>query len=157
MKNKPKTVLFFIVAVSLFGNSLLSQNFYLFIGTYTGPEGGKGIHVYNFNSTNGELEFVSNTEGIINPSYLTVAPNGKFIYSCTESKMHGKGSVSAFAFDRKTGKLKFINKQASGGENPVYLSVHKNNKWLVNGNYTGGSVSVFPIKPDGSLLPYSPL
>ncbi len=128
------------------------QQYYLFIGTYT-HTGSKGIYVYRFDAATSKLTWVSNTEGIVNPSYLTIAPNGKYIYSCTESRMPNAGSISAFAFDNKTGKLSFINKQSSGGENPVYVSVHKSNKWVVNANYTGGSLAVMPINKDGSLQP----
>jgi 6-phosphogluconolactonase len=49
--------------------------------------------------------------------------------------------------------LTFINSQKSGGENPVYLSVHKNGKWLVNANYTEGSVAVHSLTEDGKISP----
>ena len=47
--------------------------------------------------------------------------------------------------------LKFMNSQRSGGENPVYASVHKNGKWLVNGNYTDASVAVYPLLENGKI------
>jgi 6-phosphogluconolactonase len=131
------------------------QTYYLFIGTYTWGKPGKGIYVYRFNSDNGKLTKVSSTEKIINPSFLTISPNGKFVYACTETKMPNAGSVSAFVFDSISGKLKFINKQPSGGENPVYVTVDKTNKWVIDANYTEGSVSAFEINRDGSLNPAS--
>jgi 6-phosphogluconolactonase (cycloisomerase 2 family) len=67
--------------------------------------------------------------------------------------MPNAGSISAFAFNNKTGTLTFINKQSSGGENPVYISVHKSGRWVVNANYTGGSLAVLHINKDGSLQP----
>ncbi|MBC7862236.1 MAG: lactonase family protein [Bacteroidia bacterium] len=134
-----------------------SQNYYLFVGTYT-QNGSNGIYVYRFDGKTGKLEKVSDTKGtIVNPSFLTIAPNKKFIYACTDTKLKTDGSVSAFSFNDSTGVLKFINKQNSGGANPVYLSVHKSNKFLVNANYTGGNISVFPINADGSLAPFSQL
>jgi 6-phosphogluconolactonase len=48
-----------------------------------------------------------------------------------------------------------MNQQPSGGENPVYLTVHHSGRYVVNGNYTGGSVSVFTTHDDGSLNPAS--
>jgi 6-phosphogluconolactonase (cycloisomerase 2 family) len=130
-----------------------AQEFYLFVGTYTDAEPDKGIYVYRFNSKNGELHFVSNAEEITNPSYLAISPNGKNIYACTETQMPGKGSISSFSFDSKSGKLTFLNKVSSEGENPVYVSVHKSGQWLVNGNYTGGNASVSQIMKDGSIEP----
>lgn len=131
-----------------------AQKYYLFIGTYTGT-GSKGIYVYSFDAGTGKAEWVSNTEGTVNPSYLAIAPDANYIYACTETRTANAGSVSAFKFNHANGKLSFINKQPSGGDNPVYVSVHKSNKWIVIGNYTGGSLSAFPINKDGSLQPFS--
>ena len=65
------------------------------------------------------------------------------------------GSVSAFRLDREKGRLEFINKQPSGGANPVYVAVHRSGRWVAVANYTGGSLAVLPIGGDGGLLPYA--
>ena len=143
------TLLLYCCAIS----NAQGQDAYLFIGTYTKSKPAKGIYVYRFNCATGALTKVSTAHNIINPSYITLAPNGKYLYACTETKMPGAGSVSAFTFDSGTGQLAFINKQPSGGENPVYVTVNNTGKWLVNANYTGGSITAFPINPDGSLNP----
>ncbi|HTA62582.1 MAG TPA: lactonase family protein [Bacteroidia bacterium] len=128
---------------------------YLFIGTYTGGKPDKGIYVYEFDSNLGKLKFVSNAENITNPSFITIAPNGKFLYACTDTKIPNAGSITSFKIDSVNGKLSLLNKQPSGGENPVYVTVHKNNKYVVNGNYTEGTASVYTTNVDGSLNPYS--
>lgn len=132
------------------------QSYYMFIGTYTG-KGSKGIYVYQFNASTGKLNWISNTDSVVNPSYLAVSPNGKTIYAVTETATNNTGSVSAFSFDRASGKLSFINKQPSGGANPCYVAVNKTGKWVTVGNYSGGSASAFKINTDGSLQPYSQL
>ncbi len=144
-------LLFIFLGISFVLNA---QNCYLFVGSYT-QSGSKGIYVYKFDQSSGKLEWLSNTDSgsVVNPSFLGIAPNKKFIYACTDSKMPGEGSISAFAFDSKTGKLKFINKESSIGENPVYLSVHKSGKWVVNANYTAGNITAHVIKDDGSIRP----
>lgn len=134
--------------------SAFAQDFFLLVGTYT-SSGSKGIYVYNFNAATGKATWLSNTEGVVNPSYLAIAPNHQFVYAVTETATANAGSVSAFAFDKQTGKLTFLNKQSSGGDNPCYVSVHKSNKWIVIGNYSGGSLAALPINKDGSLLPYA--
>lgn len=140
---------------------LLSINFtfaqsktLMFVGTYTDGKPDKGIYVYELNSTNGALSLVFNTENIVNPSFLTVSPDGKFLYACTETKLSQHGNVSTFAINRSDGRLKFINKQSTNGENPVYVSVHKNNKFVVTGNYGEGNVTVLTKNEDGSLNPF---
>lgn len=127
----------------------------LFVGSYTEGKADTGIYVFEFNSKSGSLKQTGIIENITNPSFLTISPNGKFLYACTETRLSQEGSVSAFKVDSANGKLSFINKQPSGGENPVYLTVYKNNKFIINGNYTGGSVSVFTANENGSLNPYS--
>ena len=37
------------------------------------------------------------------------------------------------------------------------MSVHKSGKWVIAGNYSGGSLAAFPVNADGSMQPYSQL
>ncbi|MBL7737096.1 MAG: lactonase family protein [Chitinophagaceae bacterium] len=130
---------------------------YLFAGTYTDNKPDKGIYIYRFNAKTGKLKKTGNASNITNPSYLDISPNGQFVYSCTDTRMSTKGSVSAFRVDSLRGKLSFINKQSAGAANPVYLSVHNSNKFIVSGSYTEASVTVFTANDDGSLNPYTQL
>ena len=131
-----------------------AQSYYLFTGTYTNA-GSKGIYVYRFNGGTGKAELVSSTENVVNPSYLAVSPDGKFVYAANETGGSNPGSVSAFSFDHASGKLKFINKQSSGGDGPCYVSITNDKKWVFAGNYSGGSLGALPVNADGSLEPPS--
>jgi 6-phosphogluconolactonase len=132
-----------------------AQKILLFIGTYTEGVPGNGIYIYEFNSVTGALKRTGAGENLTNPSFITLSPNGSFLYACTESKLPGRGSVSAFRIDSMTGKILLINKQSSGGENPVYVSVSGHNDFVVNGNYTDGNVTVYKVNNDGGLQPYT--
>ncbi|RYF82350.1 MAG: lactonase family protein, partial [Chitinophagaceae bacterium] len=55
------------------------------------------------------------------------------------------------------GTLRFLNQQATAGNHPAYVAVDKQNKWVVAGNYTGGSITVFPVRKDGSIEPFTQL
>jgi 6-phosphogluconolactonase len=96
---------------------------------------------------------VSHTGGVCNPSYLAIGAGGDRLYACTESRMLQKGSVSAFRFHRNSGRLQLINKVSSGGDNPAYVSVTRSGKWVAVANYSGGSLSVYPVLEDGGLRP----
>lgn len=146
-----RTPLFFLLMISSISG--FSQTSYLFVGTYTNT-GSKGIYVYRFNADSGKAEFVSNTDSIANPSYLVPSPDGKFLYSVSETGGQRKGSVQAFAFDAESGKLSPINQQLSGGDGPCYVTITKDGKWVIVGNYSGGSLSLLPVAADGSLQPY---
>lgn len=146
-------ILIFILILS-FSSSLFSQNTLVFFGSFNWEKHKKGIYVYQLDTKTGNLKKKSTFSGVLNPSFLTVSPSGKYLFACTESKTKNAGSVSSFVIDSEKGKLNFINSQRSGGENPVYLSVHRNEKWLVNGNYTEGSISVYPISESGFISPF---
>ncbi len=146
----------YLMASLLLSMTGFSQQYYLFVGTYTeGPfKNGesKGIYVYRFDGATGDLTPVS-TVATDNPSYLAVAPGGKFLYAVNETDGAKPGSVSAFSFNKSTGQLTFIDKQASGGDDPCYVTVDKHQKWAMVANYGGGSYSALPISPDGYLAP----
>ncbi len=142
-----------------------AQSYYLLVGTFTNmgsnnstpPQdstGSKGIYLYRWDAATGQATFLSHTTGVVNPSFLEIAPDGLHVYAATESRTTGAGSISAFSLDRVSGTLHFINKVPSGGDNPAYVSVHRSGRWVALANYTGGSLSIFPVRADGSLLPY---
>jgi 6-phosphogluconolactonase len=144
----------FFTAFLLFSLTGFSQQFYLFVGTYTEGsfknDDSKGIYVYKFDGATGDLSPVS-TAAADNPSYLAIAPGGKFLYAVNETDGAKPGGVSAFSFDKKTGQLKFINKQPSIGDDPCYITVDGHRKWALVANYGGGNLSALPIGADGAL------
>lgn len=144
----------YLLVVSLFISFFSSaQDLYLLVGTYT-QKGSKGIYVYRFNTTTGTAELVSNTDSAMSPSFLAIAPNKNHVYAVNETGGKNPGMVSAYAFDRSTGKLSFINQQPTGGDGPCHLAISKDNKWVTVANYSGGSLSALAVNKDGSLNPY---
>lgn len=119
----------------------------LIVGTYTKSCESKGIYVYEFDSNTGDFSLKSNTENILNPSYLSVSKDIKFVYSVSENDK--KSSVSAFGFNSKSGKLDFINYQNPNGLNPCYII--NDDKNVITANYSSGSISVLGINKDGSI------
>src|SRR5215203_4573514 len=89
--------------------SAYSQKTYVFFGSYNHDKDEEGLYVYQLDTITGNLEKTTALRGIHNPSYITLSPNGHFLYACTESKTPGGGSVSSFAFDSKKGTLTFLN------------------------------------------------
>lgn len=136
------------------GLQLFAQDTYVFFGSFNRDKETEGIYVYQLDTIKGKLSKVTSVKGILNPSFLTLSSNGKYLFACTESKTKNAGSVSSFEFNPQKKTLTLINSQKTGGENPVYLSAHKNGKWLINGNYTEGSASVYPVLENGFIQPY---
>jgi len=130
---------------------------YLFVGSYTNGEVAEGICVYEFNSIDGRLQEVYKESNLINSSFLTISPNGRYLYACTDSKLEKDGSVSAFKIDSLSGSLTYLNKQSVGGRNPVHVTMDKNSEFLVNSSYTDAGISIFKCNADGSLQAYTQL
>ena len=61
------------------------------------------------------------------------------------------GGVSSFSLDAKTGELKMLNQQSSGGAGPCHIICDKQGKHVLVANYGGGSAEVLPIDKDGKL------
>ena len=133
---------------------LQAQEYFLLVGTYTSGKS-EGIYVYRFNTKTGDAEHVYTAKGISNPSYLAIASSGKYVYSVNENGGKSPAQISSFAFNQKNGTLTFLNSQLSGGDGPCYVSVHPSGKWVIAGNYSGGSLAAFPVSAHGSLQPYS--
>ena len=131
-----------------------------FVGTYT-QEGSKskGIYAYSYDADSGQIALLGLAAETTNPSWVTLAPNGRFLYAVNEVQNYkgpNSGGLSAFAIDRDkdgrvTGKLTFLNEVATRGADPCYVTVDKTGKYALVANYTGGSIAVFPIRDDGSL------
>jgi len=134
--------------------SCSAQKYYLFVGTYTNTDS-KGIYIYDFDSQTGEARWVSNTDSVTNPSWLTISKNQKYVYAVNETNGSNPGRVTAYSFDKKNGTLHFLNTTASGGDDPCYISTTSDNKWLAVANYTSGTATIFPINKNGTVAPYS--
>lgn len=130
-----------------------SQNSYVFFGSYNTDKTTDGIYVYQLDTIKGKLSKITSVKNVLNPSYLTLSNDGRFVYSCTDTRKANDGSVSSFKFNPNEKSLTFINSQKTNGENPAYLSLDKSEKWLVSANYTGSSISVFPVSEDGKINP----
>jgi 6-phosphogluconolactonase len=129
------------------------SEYFVFFGTYT-AEKGQGIYVSRLDTATGKLTVPELAAETLNPSFVALHPNRKFLYAVSEiSDFNGQksGAVSAFALDPKTGKLTFLNKVASGGAGPCHVSVDRTGKDVLVANYGGGSVSVLPIRTGGRL------
>ncbi|OOQ58694.1 lactonase family protein [Mucilaginibacter pedocola] len=127
----------------------MPKTYDLVVGTYTSGTS-KGISVFRFYAESGRVAYLSQIDGVSNPSYLTVSADNKFVYATNEND---EGEISAFNFDPKMGTLKFINKQSTLGGSPCYVSVDKANKSLFVANYSGGNIAVLPLNEDGSIAP----
>lgn len=132
----------------------------VYLGTSTAdtPPEAKGIYQFTFNAETGLISPLTLVAQTDNPTFLAHHPSGKFLYAVNETQQfagQSGGGVSAFAIDAQSGALTLLNQQPVGGNSPCHLAVDTTGHVLVTANYGDGSVSVFPIQPDGQLGPHS--
>jgi 6-phosphogluconolactonase len=81
---------------------------------------------------------------------IALHPNGKFLYASNR----GHDSIAAFAVDRKTGKLTFVEHQSTLGRTPRHFAIDPTGRWLLAENQGSDSVVVFAIDSGtGKLKP----
>ena len=150
-----------------FSQTPAAHEYLVYFGAYTGyksmrlgvPGGksqSKGIYVSRFRTDTGEVSEPELAAETPNPSFLVIHPNRRFLY-CVNEDPKSVGSfrdkvstVSAFAIDTSTGRLKFVNSVPSGGTS-CYASLDETGKFLFVANYGTGNLYVLPIHPDGSI------
>jgi 6-phosphogluconolactonase len=164
--------------VIAFGFALLASSsargqdndYFVYVGTYTGfkyvhrsktygvgESHSKGIYVSRFHADTGELGEPQLAAEIVNPSFLTISPNHRFLYAVIEDPLSvgppldHSSYVSAFAIDSATGKLRLLNTVPTSGTSTCFISMDKTGKFVLMANFGSGSVSVIRVKEDGSL------
>ena len=150
-----------------------------------GVGGGGGISVFELNTEDGSFTPLSHTGEEfenLNAGFLCVSPDGEHLYSTNEvGNLHGEfgggGGVLSFSINRDTGAITHMNTQQSMGVNPAYISIDPTGSRVFTSNhgdyrpattvlerdgasviekiYDDGTVSMFPVNPDGTLAPAS--
>ena len=132
------------------------ESLFAYVGCYTTPDRkgrGNGINVYKVDRRTGVFTHVQRVGGLENPSFLAIDRAGRHLYS-----VHGdRSEATSFAIAPSTGHLRLLNRQSTGGYNPIHLSFDKAGRFLVVANYGTDSTAVLPIGRDGTLQPYSTL
>ncbi|MDH6697597.1 lactonase family protein [Streptomyces sp. MAA16] len=117
-----------------------------FIGSFTAA-GGPGIVTAAVAPGGGALTVLHSVTGVPDPSYLALAPDGRFLYAVSET---AEGAVAAY---RLTGQRPAQAGPAVrvGGQGPTHLSLFDGH--VLTANYGSGSVTAVPVRPDGTLAP----
>jgi len=93
---------------------------FAYIGCFTSERRkahAKGISVYRIDA-NGLWSLVQTLETLPNPQFIAFDQRQKFLYS-----VHGDGTeVSSYAIDKASGRISFLNKQPTSGNNSTHLT-----------------------------------
>ncbi|MFE1852946.1 lactonase family protein [Streptomyces sp. NPDC059489] len=117
----------------------------LYVGTYTSVEGGgKGIGLATYDPGTGGITGTGTLNGVADPSYLAVHPDGHTLYAVDEREA---GAVTAVGLPDH----RILGSRGTGGAGPCHLSVHPSGRWLLSANYGSGSVAVHRVETSGTL------
>ncbi|MGX1543897.1 lactonase family protein [Streptomyces adustus] len=115
-----------------------------FIGSFTAA-GGPGLVTAAVDAADGALTVLNSVDGVPDPSYLALSPDGGTLYAVSETT---EGAVAAYRVDgdkvTQAGAPVLV-----GGSGPTHLSVFDGH--VLTANYGSGSVSAVPVRPDGTL------
>jgi 6-phosphogluconolactonase len=113
---------------------------------YVGSSNGQ-ISLYTLDAALGKLGLIKSVSAGNYPSFLALDPARAHLYAVNEPD----AMVASFSVNPSTGDLTFLNRVASGGASPAFVSVDHSGKYVMVANYDGGTTRIFPIASDGSL------
>ncbi len=145
------SILASLVLVLVFVGDLQAKTLNIWIGTGRSSLS-KGIYHCQFNTDDGKLTeptLVAEMEG---PGFLAMHPNLPVLYAVGGLK--GEQVVAAFAVDHSGGaaNLKLLNAVPIGDGGAAHVSLDQTGKTLFTAQYGGGSIGVFRVNPDGSIV-----
>jgi 6-phosphogluconolactonase len=121
---------------------------------------GKGITGFWLND-DGTIERASETEGIVNPTYLAIDRKGNRLYATSELLGGNEATIDAYAIDPLSGALSYLNEVPTHGDVAAHCDIDGTGRFAAVANYGSDehgshpdqSVALFPLAADGSLLP----
>lgn len=138
-----KTVL--LTAALAASAPLMAQTQFAWVGTY--QPNGEGVYRFQWDAKTGALSHRTLVSQLPNAAQLTASADGRTLYAGSEAK---PGIIQAWRIGAD-GALSALNQVSSKGDGPVYLTLTPNGRHLLVANYISGSVTVLPVKADGSL------
>src|ERR1700683_1285070 len=131
--------------------------YWVYVGSYTMDT---GIHLFRLDAATGKMEPHGLAARCGRPNFQTLSPDERFLYSNIRYQPAADqriDHVASFSIDRATGQLTLINEQASGGENPCFITIDSAGKNVLVSHYESASVAVLPIDSNGRLAAPSAL
>ena len=120
------------------------------VGTYTDSLHHGINHLY-FSPDENLMTVQTIAAGIANPSFVIASKDGKKVFSLEEEAGIKGGKVLSFTRNPETNELNLIDQDDSEGDHPCHISLSPEEDFLILGNYSGGSLTVFEVDSLGQV------
>jgi len=144
---RPSIVVISLIAALLLPTMVRPAPALVYFGT-NDASNQMGLAAASFDTETGALSRPTFVAAARDPAFFAIRPDGRYLYICNTGT---PGGVSAYAIDRKSGGLTFLNHKVSPGRGPSHLSLDRNGRYVLNANYGGGHIEIHAIEADGSL------
>lgn len=144
-------LLFAIVGVLAFGQSVLAQEVVdVWLGT-SSRKPSQGIYHCTLNTATGKLSNPTLAAEISGPGFLAMHPKLPVLYAV--GSLNSEPCVAAYriAGKAKNASLTLLNSVAIGDGGAAHVAVDDSGTTLLTAQYGGGSTAVFALKSDGSI------
>ena len=108
-----------------------------------------GILAYDWDPVSAELTPVGVAAKIPSVAWITLSPDGKFLFAASELNLfNGKPTGAVASFRVENGELHQLSEQNSASVGTCYVAVDSTGHVLLSADYGGGSASSFLIDGD---------
>lgn len=139
----------------------------MLVGTYT-DAGAEGIYSLRFNQQDASWQLLDSAQ-LSNPSFLAIDSRRNLIYAVSENG-GPTDALNLLSLNPATGAMQLLVSQLTQSAAPCYVSFGPSNtatnpsspatetpRMAVTANYTGGSLSLFPLDEQGYPQPLDTL
>jgi 6-phosphogluconolactonase len=116
----------------------------------------EGVYRATLDTKTGSLTQPTLAAEIGTPEFLALHPGGKRLYAACRLP-NGDGGVAAYDISDDARSLRLLNTMPTAGGGACHVAVDRAGRCLFSAQYGGGSISAYPLEPDGKILPHSML
>ena len=124
----------------------------MIVGTYT-DAGSRGVYSFRFNQLTAEWQPLDSAE-VSNPSFIAIDSQRSLLYAVSENG-NERDALNLLTINPTSGTMLLKGSWLTEGAAPCYVSAAEG--LAVTANYTGGSLSLFPLDAEGCPMPLDTL
>ena len=125
------------------------QKTLVYVGTYSADNDSEGIYILELDYETGKIRKIGSASNSVNPSFLVVSMDGKFLYACEETGE--AASISSYKIAADGAALAFMNTVSIPGKASCHIAVSPDGKSVIVSNFLSGNVVCCALEDDGSL------